>query len=112
MFHPCPFIEKGLKEVLETVEINLTPYAMLTRLVVSEMRKRGTRSGVVSISSGSGKPGFPLIPVYSATKGFGDVFSRSMAVEEEQIDFMSVLPFAVETKLIHLRGIPFFIDPT
>ena len=52
---------------------------MLLRHIMPKMMQRGSRSGVINISSIAGIFNQPFNTVYSATKAFDDFFSTSLA---------------------------------
>ena len=77
------YLEELPEDRLQTIiHLNCEVTAMVTKLCVPGMVER-KRGAVVSISSAAGimACGDPLYDLYSASKGFVDLFSRSLATE-------------------------------
>ena len=51
VMYPSHFVEKTPEEIFKTIEINLTPYAMLTQLLLPKMYERDSRSAIITVSS-------------------------------------------------------------
>jgi 17beta-estradiol 17-dehydrogenase / very-long-chain 3-oxoacyl-CoA reductase len=64
------------------------------------MLKRKWRSAIINLSSIFGEINCPYHSVYSGTKRFLDVFSRSLAMEvSSKVDVMSLKPLMVTTPM-------------
>lgn len=69
----------------------------MTKYILPILKKR-KRSGVISLSSLTGRFAYPYYQVYSATKvikiftlkAFNDNFTRSLQIEVENVDFLSL----------------------
>ena len=80
------------------LQTNLYPSTFLARDLLPLMAKR-KRSAVVTVSSTAGL--FPLshFGVYSGTKSFGDMMSRCLEREYNNVDFISLTPGKVSTAM-------------
>ncbi|KAK8824535.1 hypothetical protein WA577_006932, partial [Blastocystis sp. JDR] len=101
------YLEELPEDRLQTIiHLNCEVTAMVTKLCVPGMVER-KRGAVVSISSAAGimACGDPLYDLYSASKGFVDLFSRSLATElkEKGIVVECHVPYFVPTKLSKIR---------
>ena len=83
------------------MEVNMLPYAMVTRFIIPVMMNRNSRSGIVIVSSlGISASCGPLIATYLATKSFDDSFARGLAYEvENKIDVLCLKPGMVESNM-------------
>ena len=101
------YLEELPEDRLQTIiHLNCEVTAMVTKLCVPGMVER-KRGAIVSISSAAGVMacGDPLYDLYSASKGFVDLFSRSLATElkEKGIVVECHVPYFVPTKLSKIR---------
>ncbi len=73
------------------MEVNVVPYAMITRLLLPSLRERKPRSGIIFLNSFLGADVLaPISSVYGATKAFGDAHSQSLSLDnEDKIDILS-----------------------
>lgn len=71
--------ELSYQDVRTTINTNATFMAQLTRVLLPVLEKNGP-SLVLNVSSIAAY-GMPFVPVYSATKGFVDSFSRALDAE-------------------------------
>jgi NAD(P)-dependent dehydrogenase (short-subunit alcohol dehydrogenase family) len=62
------------------LDVNLTGVFRMTRAVVPHMLKQG-RGAIVNISSVASLVGIPAAPVYAASKGAIDAFTRALAID-------------------------------
>ncbi|CAD8073100.1 unnamed protein product [Paramecium sonneborni] len=79
--------------------INCIPVVFMTKYILPILKKR-KRSGVISLSSLTGRFAYPYYQVYSATKAFNDNFTRSLQIEVENVDFLSLQPGFVQTAMV------------
>ncbi|CAD8069712.1 unnamed protein product [Paramecium primaurelia] len=79
--------------------INCIPVVFMTKYLLPMMKKR-QRSGVINLSSLTGRFAYPYYQVYSATKAFNDYFTRSLQIEVENVDFLSFRPGFVQTAMV------------
>ncbi|CAF1272716.1 unnamed protein product [Adineta ricciae] len=97
-------IEESEKFVTNMIRCNVDSVANLTQMVLPDMIKK--RSGlIVNVSSISGRRPSPLLGLYSGTKGFIDLFSRSLAAEcvSRGVYVQSLCPGYVVSKLSGIR---------
>jgi len=95
-------------ELVESlIRINIMSTTRLTRMVLPRMIARG-RGAVVNVGSAAGSlySGDPLYAVYSGTKAYVDLFSRSLHLEYSQkgISVQCQIPYFVTTKLSKIRA--------
>jgi NAD(P)-dependent dehydrogenase (short-subunit alcohol dehydrogenase family) len=82
------------------LDVNLTGVFRMTRAVVPQMLKQG-RGVIVNISSVASLVGIPGAPVYAASKGGLDAFTRAIAVDyaQEGIRCNVVNPGLIDTPM-------------
>lgn len=100
ILHYGPFSEMTLKQIDETVDVNLTGLMHCTKEVIPVMIKQGSGL-IINISSGAGKTGYADMAVYCATK-FGVIgFTESLAgeLEDENISVYAICPGSTQTKM-------------
>lgn len=86
------------------IRCNVDSVANLTQMLLPEMIKK-QRGIIVNVSSISGRRPTPLLGLYSGTKGFVDLFSRSLADEcrSRGVYIQSLCPGYVVSKLSGIR---------
>lgn len=66
--------------------------------------KNRKRSGIINLSSFTGRTPVPYNSIYSATKAFDDFFSKALALEvDNNIEIMSHRPLYVTTAMTHYK---------
>jgi len=94
------FHELSDAEVRDMLAINIESVTWMTRLVLPLMlaKKQGA---VVNMSSASARMPLPLLAQYSATKGYVENFTRSLAVEYagKGVHFQCQSPYFVATAM-------------
>ena len=77
------FHELSDTEVANMLSLNVESATWMTRLVLPSMlaKKKGA---IVNMSSASARAPLPLLAQYSATKGYLENFTRSLAVDLER----------------------------
>lgn len=110
--HPEFFTDISQERVDQLVRINIASVNQMTRIVLPGMQER-KRGAIVNVSSGSGTLPTALLTVYSATKGYVDLFSRGLATEvaNKGIFVQSLVPLLVVSKLSKVRK-PSLFTPT
>lgn len=100
-FLEIPDLDNTIKKMLN---VNILSVCKMTHLVLPGMVER-SKGVILNISSASGMNPFPLLTIYSATKGFVDFFSQCIHEEYKSkgIFVQSVLPFFVATKMSKIR---------
>jgi len=95
------FVDSSLEQFKEQIETNLLGVYNFSKAVIEHMidRSEGT---IINISSLSGKVGFSMGTMYSATKHAVMGFSRSLMqeVRKHNVRVVSVCPGSVETDMI------------
>lgn len=93
-------LEQSPDEIARMVSINLVGTILPTRAVLPDMIE-GDGGHIVSVSSTAGAHGSHGDPVYGATKGGQDSFTRSLAsvYTSEEIFVNAVAPGAVDTEM-------------
>jgi len=86
------------------IRCNVDSVANLTQIILPEMIKN-KRGLIINVSSISGRRPTPLLSLYSGTKGFIDLFSRSLAAEcaSRGVYVQSLCPGYVVSKLSGIR---------
>jgi len=97
-------IEENDKFLDKMIRCNVDSVANLTQMVLPDMIKKH-RGLIVNVSSISGRRPTPLLGLYSGTKGFVDLFSRSLAAEclSRGVYVQSLCPGYVVSKLSGIR---------
>jgi short-subunit dehydrogenase len=100
------FADQQVEAVEQMIQLNVTSVAVLTRLLLTEFKKRNQRSGVIITASlGAFFPG-PISSLYVATKAFDQYLSIGCWGEENfidpqaknKVDFLSLEPGATKTE--------------
>lgn len=86
-----------------TIDSNTIPYALLLKEVLPKMEKR-RRSGVINVSSIASHWASPASGVYSGTKAFNRILSKSLAAEFSNIDMMALKPLGVESNIFRFKA--------
>lgn len=97
-------VENNEKFINNMIRCNVDSVANLTQMVLPEMIKN-KRGLIVNVSSISGRRPTPLLSLYSGTKGFVDLFSRSLSAEcaSRGVYVQSLCPGYVVSKLSGIR---------
>ncbi|KAF5205703.1 Very-long-chain 3-oxoacyl-coa reductase [Thalictrum thalictroides] len=98
-------------QVVESiVRVNIEAATWVTKAVLPVMLKK-KKGAIVNIGSASGFIPLPLSTVYSATKSYIEMFSRSISLEYKHtgIHVQCQAPFIVATKMTSIRRSSFFI---
>ncbi|CAF0852999.1 unnamed protein product [Rotaria sordida] len=105
-------VENSAKLVNDMIRCNVDSVAYLTQMVLPDMLQK-RRGLIVNLSSVSGRRPVPLLALYSGTKGFVDLFSRSLAAEcaSRGVLVQSLYPGFVVSKLSGIRKSSLF-SPT
>ncbi|KAL8138168.1 hypothetical protein V2J09_004169 [Rumex salicifolius] len=100
------FHEVDLRLMESVVGVNVSGATWVTRAVLPCMLQKG-KGAIVNIGSGSSLclPSYPLYTVYSATKAYLAMFSRSISLEykDNGIDIQCQIPLLVATKMSSIR---------
>jgi 17beta-estradiol 17-dehydrogenase / very-long-chain 3-oxoacyl-CoA reductase len=107
------YLDQVTDELVESlIRINIASTTRLTRLVLPTMLARG-RGAIVNVGSAAGTlyTGDPLYAIYSATKAYVDLFSRSLHLEyrKQGISVQCQIPYFVTTKLSKIRATSFLV---
>ena len=62
----------------DMIVVNTLPMVILTKAVLQKIKNRKHRSGIINLSSLSGVEPLPFFTIYSPTKRFAHIFSRSL----------------------------------
>jgi len=104
-------IESHTDRQMETIiAVNDLFSTKLTQLSISHLKKR-RRSIIINISSVTAELAVPLLPVYSASKAYNQVFSLAIVRELKQygIDSVCVLPGYVMSSMSGIKRESFFV---
>jgi 17beta-estradiol 17-dehydrogenase / very-long-chain 3-oxoacyl-CoA reductase len=86
--YPTPFGDQTDREIDGMINTNVHFHAKLTKKLLPILQRR--RSAILHLSSFSALFPAALMPIYSATKSFDDVFSRALAPELKKMGIDSV----------------------
>ncbi|CAF0852467.1 unnamed protein product [Adineta steineri] len=105
-------VEDSAKLVQNMIRCNVDSVAYMTQMILPDMLQK-RRGLIVNVSSVSGRRPVPLLGLYSGTKGFVDLFSRSLAAEcaTRGVLIQSLCPGFVVSKLSGIRKSSLF-SPT
>lgn len=67
--------------LINEINVNCVPMVILSNLIVQRMLQRESRSAIINLSSIAGIYPCPYVSTYSATKAFGDFFSKAIGME-------------------------------
>ncbi|CAF3725884.1 unnamed protein product [Rotaria sp. Silwood1] len=97
-------VDDNEKFLNNMIRCNVDSVANLTQIILPDMIKK-KRGLIVNVSSISGRRPTPLLDLYSGTKGFIDLFSRSLAAEciSRGVYVQSLCPGYVVSKLSGIR---------
>lgn len=97
-------VENSAKLVDNMIRCNVDSVAYLTQMILPNMLEK-RRGVIVNLSSVSGRRPVPYLGLYSGTKGFVDLFSRSLAAEcaSRGVLIQSLCPGFVVSKLSGIR---------
>ncbi|CAI2373335.1 unnamed protein product [Moneuplotes crassus] len=108
-----PFEEGSPKTVSTMVHLNMTSVAVFTSLIYkkilnrvnfsSEEPNKHPKSAIISMASCAGYIPLKIAVVYSMTKAFTRFFMDSLSSETEIIDFLTVSPGFVSTRMTNHR---------
>ena len=85
-----------------SINLNIIPQTILTKLLFAKMNKREKRSAMINLSSFAAEFPFAMKSLYSATKIFNHYLTIGLKEETalySNIDWLSVKPMEVETVL-------------
>lgn len=99
-----PVEEISADETKNLININLRFPTLITRAVLSTMKKnakKDSRGAIINVSSLSGLGPTPYLTIYSSTKLYNRAFSHSLELElkESNIDVQAVSPGFVRTAM-------------
>lgn len=100
-----PFVERGLEEDLNIVDLNVRSTTHLAKLVLRDMAKRGRGKVLFTSSVASMMPG-SLQTVYNASKSFVQSFAQALQDElrDTDITVTSLMPGPTETNFFKRAG--------
>jgi 17beta-estradiol 17-dehydrogenase / very-long-chain 3-oxoacyl-CoA reductase len=84
----------------------------LTLNFLHHLMKRKKKSAVINMSSWQADISWPYVGPYSATKAFVDSVSRGFGAKyEDKIDFLSLKPFGIRSRMSGNFKMPFMEEP-
>lgn len=86
--------------------MNVSLAVVICRIFVPRMAVRESRSAIVNVGSGMSVFASPQLGIYPATKVMIDVFTRTIAREnDKKIDVLLMTPMGVSTDMTgHFKG--------
>lgn len=66
--------------IRDIININVVSYAQMSAIIIPEMCARD-RGIIINVNSMAAECALPLMALYAATKGFGDLMTRAMEVK-------------------------------
>lgn len=103
MFAYCDQMTMTEERVAKMLQLHVVATTELCRLFGADMSERG-RGAIVNLSSYAANMAWPGLAVYSATKGYIDMYTRALGREmsERGVRVLSVMPAGVATDLYGL----------
>jgi 17beta-estradiol 17-dehydrogenase / very-long-chain 3-oxoacyl-CoA reductase len=98
--------------IYSSININIIPQTILTRLFINKFNRRFDRSAIINLSSYAGEYPFPMKALYAATKIYNHYLSVGLMEETKEylkIDWLSVKPLEVETILSTTKADGFLV---
>jgi short-subunit dehydrogenase len=98
--HPSPAGE-NLQFMKNSINVNLIPQAVLTSVLMTNMKERKQHSSIINLSSVATSTPIKLLQIYGSTKRFNDYFSRSVenSYSTDNFDHICVYPSPVTTEM-------------
>lgn len=97
------FHEVSEATMLDHVKVNCMPMVYLCRHFIPTFRERLTRTGlksaIMNVGSFAGVLPCVYFHIYGGTKGFVNVFSRTLSAEYPELDIMCLNPSEVSTPM-------------
>lgn len=85
--------------ILQNLKINVFPVTILTRKLILKLLSR-KNAGILNVASFAGKLPHPYFTVYSGTKAYNIIFTKSLKEEFPKLDIMVLNPSEVSTNMI------------
>lgn len=88
------------EEHIRTFKVNVLTPIEVTKAILPRMLKRPTRSAIVNVGSGVGEFASPGVGVYSMSKWYADVWTRTLQKElRDKVDVLMMRPLGVTTEM-------------
>jgi short-subunit dehydrogenase len=85
-------------EIIRTVNANTCPSIYMTRILGTEMKKRGHKSAIINMSSYYSKWEAFKLPIFCAGSAFTSYFSQVVGYENPEMDVLTVLGMPVKSE--------------
>lgn len=105
-FAPGDYLSHSIYEIRNTVLVNSLAPSIISRLLLPKMVLRN-KSAVITVNSFAAMYVRPYECVYSASKVFNDFISRACSYEYPNVDFLSVKPGLISTRMINNRPVDY-----
>jgi len=92
------------EQIIETVSVNTFPMVFMSRFLGPKMKAREQKSAIINMSSYYGTWTVYNNPIYSSAKTFDDVFSQTLAFENQDLDILTVKGMPVKSTR-HPKGV-------
>ena len=107
------FVSMTTDDVKEILATNVYSLTILTKMFIPRMSIRSKRSAIINLSSVAGLTTMRYLSTYCGTKGYVDQLTRTVEYElrnnsNYKIDFLTLRPCYVSTKIINYRPLSFF----
>lgn len=100
LYHVSSFKNMTTGQIQSIISINLVAVTTLTKRLLPRLKSRNNRSAIINMSSHAGSAGLPYSSIYSATKAYVTIFSRTLNEEvKDKIDVLCVTPLYVSTNM-------------
>ncbi|XP_055643604.1 putative steroid dehydrogenase 4 [Toxorhynchites rutilus septentrionalis] len=98
--NPAKFEEIPLKDIQQTVSVNICPSLRLTHMILPEMKRR-RRGIIINVSSAAAFTGMAYISVYGASKAFLNSITAALQLElsGSGVECQLVTPIFVNTNM-------------
>lgn len=98
-FYSNYYAKLSLLEIKKMILTNCLSHALITRILLPQLSSREQRSAIITTSSVAAAVPMPYAQAYASSKSFLHFLSEGLAYEHPNIDFLSLKPGAVKTKM-------------
>ena len=103
-FPKVDFADADPQDIVDNININMIPQAVLNSKFIQKLQEREKDSGVIDFASTAACAPFPLAKIYGATKCFNRymTFGLGNYFSTDRLNFLSVNPGPVSTYMLRL----------
>jgi 17beta-estradiol 17-dehydrogenase / very-long-chain 3-oxoacyl-CoA reductase len=105
-FAPGDYANQSMSDIRNMVLVNSLAPSIILRLVLPKMVSRN-KSAVITVNSFAAMFVRPYESIYAASKVFNDYISRACSYEYPNVDFLSIKPGLISTRMIGNRPLDY-----